>query len=168
MVNKTGQMKIQQMAFMLIAIVLFFALVAMFVIVFKFSGLKESAAVLEEKNAMLLVAKLANSPEFSCEGAFGSGRTNCIDIDKVMMLKENIAKYRDFWGVSDIEIRKIYPKSASDIICNTESYPDCNIIRLRSSEIAGTGVANFVSLCRKERTGDKCELGKIIVSYETE
>jgi len=161
-------MKIQQMAFMLIAVVLFFALVAMFVIVFKFSGLKESAAVLEEKNAMLLVAKLANSPEFSCEGSFGSARANCIDTDKVMMLKENIAKYRDFWGVSDIEIRKIYPKLTSDILCNTESYPDCNIIRLRSSEIAGTGVANFVSLCRKEGLNDKCELGKIIVSYEVE
>ncbi len=165
-------MKIQQMTLMLMAIVLFFALVAMFVIVFKFSGLKESAAILEEKNAMLLVTKLANSPEFSCEGAFGSARANCIDMDKVMMLKENIAKYRDFWGVSDIEIRKIYPKSTSDIICNTENYPDCNIIRLRSSEIVGIGVANFVSLCRKEssdgQTYDKCELGKIIVSYETE
>ena len=166
--NKRAQMKIQQMAFMLIAIVLFFALVAMFVIVFKFSGLKESAAILEEENAMLLVTKLANSPEFSCEGAFGSARANCIDIDKVMVLKENIAKYRDFWGVSDIEIRKIYPKLTGDIICNTENYPECNIIRLRSSEIAGIGVANFVSLCRKEGTGDKCELGKIIVSYETE
>ena len=165
--TKKAQMKIQQMAFMLMAIVLFFALVAMFVIVFKFSGLRESASLLEEKNAMLLVTKLANSPEFACGEAFGSARANCIDMDKAMMLKENIAKYRDFWGVLDLEIRKIYPKSASEIICNTENYPECNIIRLRSSEIAGIGVANFVSLCRKEGTGDKCELGKIIVSYKT-
>ena len=91
--TKKAQMKIQQMAFMLMAITLFFVMVGMFVLVFRFSGLKESATMLEEKNAMLLVTKLANSPEFSCGEAFGSNRINCVDADKVMMLKENTAKY---------------------------------------------------------------------------
>ncbi len=167
--NKKAQMKIQQMAFMLIAVVLFFSLVGMLVVVVKFSGLKESAAVLEEKNAMLLVTKIANSPEFSCGQAFGSGRVNCIDADKVMMLKESIVKYSGFWGVSDIEIRKIYPKS-EDIVCNLENYPDCSIIQLLADKMTGTGVSNFVALCRKatfEGIGyDKCELARIIVSYE--
>ena len=135
--NQTkAQMKIQQMAFMLIAVVLFFSLVGMFVIVIKFSGLKESAAVLEERNALLLATKLANSPEFSCGEAFGSARVSCVDADKVMMLKENIEKYSDsdFWGVSNIEIRKIYPKMDEEIICNIGNYPDCNLIKLISGE----------------------------------
>jgi len=168
--HKSGQFKIQQMAFMLMAITLFFVLVGMFVLVIRFSGLRESATALEEKNAMLLVTKLANSPEFSCGNAFGGSRINCIDSDKVMMLKENIDRYVNFWGVSNIEIRKIYPKTDVEIICNLNNYPDCNIIKMRSKEIAGYDMSNFISLCRKEPFNDgvydKCELAKIMVSYE--
>ncbi len=168
--RKSGQFRIQQMAFMLMAVTLFFALVGMFILAIKFSGLKESATALEEKNAMLLVTKLANSPEFSCGEAFGSSRINCIDADKVMMLRENIDKYTNFWGVSNIEIRKIYPSENFGVICDLGNYPDCNIIQLRSKEVAGYDMSNFVSLCRKEsfdeEVYDKCELARIMVSYE--
>lgn len=166
--KRKAQLKIQQMAFMLMAVTLFFVLVGMFVLVFRFSSLQESAEDLEEKNALLLVTKLANSPEFSCGKAFGRGRVNCVDSDKVMALKENIRIYSDFWGVSGIEIRKIYPKLDSEIICELDNYPDCNLIKIVSTE-GGTGVSNFVALCRKEsfenQVYDKCELAKIIASY---
>ena len=168
MVDKSGQLKIQQMAFVLMAVTLFFVLVGMFVLVVRFSGLEESATALEEKNAMLLVAKLANSPEFSCGEAFGVNRINCVDADKVMILKENIIKYVNFWGVSNIEIRKIYP-AGNGKICSLGNYPDCDIIRIRSGEVAGADLSSFVSLCRKESFNgeiyDKCELAKIMVSY---
>jgi len=165
--SKRGQMKIQQMAFMLIAVMVFFALVGLLIITVKFSGLKGQATDLAEKNAMLLVTKLANSPEFSCGDAFGGSRVSCIDADKSMALKENIEKYKDFWGVSKIEIIKIYPEGENNE-CTSENYPDCNKITL----IQGQGISteNFVSLCRKEFDGtrnyDKCELAKILVSYE--
>ena len=167
--GKKGQLKIQQMAFMLMAITLFFVLVGVFVLAIKFSGLKESATILEEENAMLLVTKLANSPEFSCGEAFGINRINCIDFDKVMMLKENIIKYIGFWDVSNIEIRKIYPVDG-EIMCNIGNYPDCNVIRLHQKEISGAGLSNFVSLCRNESFNEeiynKCELAKLILRYE--
>ena len=175
--NKRGQLKIQQMAFMLIAVTLFFVLAGMFVLVIKFAGLKESATTLEEKNAMLLVTKIANSPEFACGEAFGSNKINCIDADKVMMLKENIIKYIDvskpkenFWGVAtNIEIRKIHPKPDEEIICNLGNYPDCNIINLQSKKIPAE-YSNFVLLCRKEsfegEVYDKCELAKVMISYK--
>lgn len=167
--TKKAQLKIQQMAFMLMAVTLFFVLVGLFVLVFRFAGLKEAATSLEEENAQLLVTKLANSPEFSCGESFGSSRTNCIDADKLMVLRENIEIYSGFWGkgVSNIEIRKIYP--AGEKICTLGSYPNCNIIRILSEEINGTSIGNFVSLCRKEyyegEVYDKCELAKIFVSY---
>ncbi|MEK6817226.1 MAG: hypothetical protein AABX80_00330, partial [Nanoarchaeota archaeon] len=167
--NKSGQMKIQQMAFMLIAVMVFFALVGLLVVTIGFSGLKEKATALQEKNAMLLASKLANSPEFSC------GQTeNCIDLDKVFVLKNNINKYKtgnkNFWGVSGIEIIKIYPKDSKLIECDSGNYPNCSKITI----ISGQGIApeNFVSLCRKEFDSetnivyDKCELGKILVRYE--
>lgn len=169
MKKNKGQVKIQQMAFMLIAVTLFFVLVGIFVLGVKFSGLKKTATMLEEKNAILLVSKLANSPEFSCGGAF-SGKINCIDADKVMILRENIQKYDGFWGVSNIEIKKIYPSESSEIICNMGNYPDCNTIRLIQGDVIGTSVSNFVSLCRKESLEgegyDKCEVAKVMISYE--
>ncbi len=170
MKTKKAQLKIQQMAFMLMAITLFFVLAGMFVLVFRFSGLKESATLLEEKNAMLLVTKLANSPEFSCGEAFGSNRINCIDADKVMMLKENAAKYVGFWGVAEIQIRKIYPNEG-DIICTTANYENCGVIEVFSKEINSLPpVSNFVSLCKKdsynEEIYDKCELARLMVSSE--
>ncbi|MFH1801293.1 MAG: hypothetical protein ABH804_00450 [archaeon] len=164
-----GQLKIQQMAFMLMAITLFFVLAGMFVMVFKFSGLKEAATALEEKNAILTITKLANSAEFSCEEAFDTRKTNCVDFDKVMILKKNIDKYEDFWGVKNIEIKKIYP--SGERLCTSSNYPDCEIVKLHDSESTGFTATSFVSLCRKTASEggaqNKCELAKLIVSYET-
>jgi len=163
--HKKGQMKIQQMVFLLVAVTIFFVLVGMFFVTVVFSGLRESAALLEEENALLLVSKLANSPEFSCGNAFGSTKINCIDSDKAMALKNNINKYSGFWGVDGIEIKKIYPED--ERICTFENYPDCGEILLLSSR--GTGVSNFVALCKKENIEgqiyDKCELARISVYY---
>ncbi|MEK6823588.1 MAG: hypothetical protein AABY06_01005 [Nanoarchaeota archaeon] len=169
--NKKSQMKIQQMAFMLIAVMIFFALVGLLVVTIGFSGLKEKATALQEKNAMLLVSKLANSPEFSCGQDIGS-KENCIDLDKVFVLKNKINKYKNFWGVSGIEIIKIYPKELQEkeIECISSNYPNCNKIILKPG--IGISAENFVSLCRKEfdsendMTYNKCELGKILVRYE--
>jgi hypothetical protein len=168
--RKSGQLKIQQMAFMLMAVTLFFVLVGMFVLVFRFSGLKQSATMLEEENAMLLVIKLANSPEFSCGESFGSNRINCIDADKIMMLKENIDKYSGFWGVAEIKVRKIYPNN-EDIICTSVNYQNCGVIKVFSKNVnLLPPSSNFVSLCRKESYNgeiyNKCELAKLMISSE--
>lgn len=160
-------MKIQQTAFMLIAVTLFFVLVGLFLLSFKISDLKRGATNLEEKNAALLVSKLANSPEFSCGSSFGENKIDCVDADKVMALKENIGNYTGFWEKTNIEIRKIYP--SGDVECISSNYPNCQVIKLISGE-RGTYLSNFVALCRKETHEDgfydKCELAKLMVSYE--
>ncbi|MEK6829199.1 MAG: hypothetical protein AABY15_03655 [Nanoarchaeota archaeon] len=167
---KLGQFKIQQMAFMLIAVVIFFALVGIFVLGYGLSGLKQTANLLEEQNAMLLVSKLANSPEFSCGEAFGVTRINCIDFDKVMMLKQDIKKYNDFWGVSNIEIRKTVG-GEQETLCNLANYPNCNTLKLLEQASQGYDYSNFVSLCWKEKSTaeiiyDKCAVAKLIVRYK--
>jgi hypothetical protein len=167
-------MKIQQTAFLLIAVTLFFVLVGIFVLSFKMSDLKKSATLLEEKNAILLVSKLANSPEFSCGNAFGINRINCIDADKAMMLQKHLTTYRRFWGVNNIEIRKIYPEIDGEVLCTLSplNYENCNIIRLWPRVDRGnyTAIDNFVSLCKKDSKDnnvyDKCELALLIVDYE--
>ncbi len=159
------------MAFMLIAVTLFLVIAGMFIIVIRFSGLRESAELLEERNALLLVSKLADSPEFSCGNVFGEPRTNCIDTDKAMALKTRLEEeYSDFWGVDGIEFYRVFPPSGeAREECNSENYPNCEKITLLAPE-EGTGISNFVSLCRKEVDDsglvyNRCELGRIIVTY---
>jgi len=168
--SKLSQVKIQQTAFMLIAVTLFFILIGLFVLGIVYSGIKKTAENLDEKNVMLLVSKLASSPEFSCGGAFNSGEINCIDADKAMVLKDK-KEYNGFWGVSAIEIRKIYPVNEGQE-CSIENYPECDLIKIYSGETGqGNYISNFVSLCRKEkieeteRVYDKCELAKLLVAY---
>lgn len=168
--NKKAQLKIQQMAFMLIAVTLFFVMVAMFILVFKYSDIKDEASRLREENSLLLVSKVANSPEFSCGASSGTQKTYCIDEDKVMALKKNNNLYIGFWGKdTNIVIRKIYPPSQKDRVCEMSNYPECNVINVIGKNISGEH-SNFVSLCRKENINgevvEKCELAKIMVSYK--
>ncbi len=159
------------MAFMLIAITFFFVLVGLFVLKIRLSDLTQNVNVLEEKNALLLVTRLANSPEFSCGESFGNARINCIDSDKAMALKAKEAKYQGFWDVENIEIRKIYPSLGKEVECTLANYPNCNIIKIHQGKISAEH-SNFVSLCRKEfsqdstRVENKCELAKLMVSYK--
>lgn len=168
MVNKKAQIKIQQMAFMLVALTLFFALIGLFFLSIFSSGLGRMAESLQQEKALMLVSRLANSPEFACGEAFGGARTNCIDFDKVIHLKDiNFYEKNNFWGVDRIEIRKIYPESPE--ICNIDNYDDCGRIEVLKLKDGGVGFSNFVSLCRKEiisnSVHDRCELAKLIVYY---
>jgi hypothetical protein len=171
MKNKKAQMKIQQMAFMLIAVTLFFVFAGLFFAMIVFSDIRKTADILEERDALLLVSKLANSPEFACGNAFGSFRINCIDSDKAMALKNNIELYKDlkgnFWGIEGIEIKKIYPANYAETECDSSNYPDCGKITIVEKQ--GIGVSNFVALCRKENIEgsieDKCEMARMIVYY---
>lgn len=153
---------------MLVAVALLFILVGVFFLSISLYNLKKTSTNLEEKNAMLLVSKLANSPEFSCGNSFGSSRANCIDFDKMMALKDRADDYSEFWGVAKIELRKIYP-STGNVICDDANYPECNIIKILDNKVnTQPASSTFVSLCRKEATEariyDKCELALLMVS----
>jgi hypothetical protein len=171
---KKGQMKIQQMAFMLIGVTLFFVLVGLFALSYFVSNINGEKARLNEQNACLLVTKLANSPEFSCAGAFGTSKSNCVDFDKVRALKNNLEEYEDFWQVDGIEIFKIYPESTEE--CTETNYPNCELFVLFSPQDKNKPLGNekysYVTLCHKENLNNKiynkCELAKLIVRVSNE
>jgi hypothetical protein len=168
-ITKRGQMKIQQMAFMLMAITLFFVLVALVVLVISLSGLKQTSKDIEEENALLLVTKLANSPEFACGTAYVA-KTNCIDLDKVILLANNL-DYQEFWGVAKIEIRRISPDNG-DLECNSQNLDSCGIINVLSRDIKTlASSSNYVTLCRKTSSNtqgfyDKCDIGLLTITPE--
>ena len=163
--NKSAQMKIQQMAFMLIAVTLFFALVGMVILVIYMSSLGESSDLLEQEKAMRLATKIANSPEFACGGSFGE-KTNCVDFDKVLILKESVDKYKEFWRVDNIMILKIFPPENFEVECNAGNYDECGQLKLMEGNI-GLSYSNYVTLCRKASNAgelyNKCEIARILV-----
>lgn len=170
--SKKAQMKIQQMIFMVLAVAFFFILAGIFALSFKMSSLKKDADLLNEKNALLLVTKIAESPEFSCGEAFGGKKVYCVDFDKALTLKKNIEKYNNFWGVSNIELRLISDtlNPISEKECSIINYPNCTYLRIISENVTGTDYSTFVSLCRKNsyvgEVYDKCELAKFLISYK--
>lgn len=168
---KKGQVKIQQMAFMMIALIIFFALVGMFLLSIGFSKIRGDAEMLKEKEALSILTKISNSPEFRCGDAY-SGDNNCIDLDKVMALKTKAENYSSLWDVGAIELELNYP-SGVDAVCDSVNYPECNkIIIYEEGGKNGVYRSNFVTLCRKEKINEKpydmCYLGKIYVSAEYE
>lgn len=164
--NNGGQLKIQQMAFMLLAVLLFFILVGLFYVTIQYRNLGKQATQLGEEKAISTSLILADSPEFTY-----AEESYSVDTDKLMSLIERRA-YESLWPetIVSIEVRKIYPKAGNGE-CNKANYPDCNIFNIYDKDVQSkSSRGSFVALCRKEVEGDylikKCELGKIIVGYE--
>ncbi len=164
--SQKTQFKIQQMAFMLFAITLFFILVALFWLAIQQRNIINVAKEMRENQAVLLSKAIIGNSEFNCERELGS---YCIDTDKIMVLKDKQA-YKEFWPVSFIKIRKIYPPLEKEVVCNKANYPDCNIFELFNHSAEGSGVGSFVALCRYDLVEGYptriCELGKVIIGYE--
>ena len=164
-----AQMKIQQTAFMLIALTIFFVLVALFVLSIRVANLKQEAESLKEETARNLLGKIANSPEFSCGTSFGDQMTNCVDFDKLLILKSKSAEYKNFWGLSQLEVIRLDPSLQGE--CFSGNYPDCKTLSLFQDSEEGIYLETFISLCRRdsyqEEPYDKCEVAKMLISYET-
>ncbi|MEK6873804.1 MAG: hypothetical protein AABW91_03085 [Nanoarchaeota archaeon] len=159
--RKLGQLKIQQMVFMIIAVALFFILAALFFFAIKTANLYQASIESERDKSIGLVIKLASSPEFSYRGI-----SNGVDSDKLMALKKQ-PEYRDYWGINGISVKKLYPEYP-EVECNTGNYPNCtDIILFKKEGDTAQSASSYISLCRKDITGgrayDKCELALMII-----
>lgn len=154
--SKKAQMKIQQMSFVLIAIMILFIMVALFYFSIRIKTLEKTAVTLREEEAKELVKKIASSPEFS----WSRDCDNCIDFDKVMMLK-NLSEYKGFWNLDYLVIERVYPIKEGE--CNPFNYPECNRVSIISTKDFGIPASAFVSLCRWEGSEnyEKCEIGRV-------
>ena len=158
-----GQMKIQEMAFMLLAVIVLFALAGMFFLVIMYNNLIGSANLLAREKAISTAVNIANTPEFSCGGAL------CIDADKLIVL-QNRQDYEDFWPVERIVVTKVSGDKET-IECTEKNYPYCNYFKVYDSGITNIEmVETFAALCRKDKANeyiyDKCELARVLVGFE--
>src|SRR3989338_18894 len=169
---KKSQLKIQQTAFMLMAIFIFFVLAGIFFISVSMQGTRQEVTRLEREKAIATAASIVDSAEFTC----GTGSL-CLDADKLLLLSADagMQDFGELWHVAAIKVRKVSPlseqESAEDIECTKMNYPDCNIFSVYSNEdVSKAGaVSSFAALCRKENNCnyayDKCGIGQINIAY---
>jgi hypothetical protein len=163
MVNKKADMQIQQMAFMIIAVFIFFGLVGLFFINIQVSKIGSNAASLQRDQAISSIQVIADMPELS----FSAVETMTLDEDKIRIMSGEFGKdYELLWPVAYVGVRKIYPKPERPIKCPAENcnyYEIYNSSEQESYEIQST----FVSICSKRKEGksiyNKCEIGKLDV-----
>jgi len=163
--EKKAQLKIQQMVFMILAITLFFVLVLIFYFATKVNDMKQDVIDLDREKASRLATKIASNPEFTFRG-----KSNAIDSDKLMILKEQKA-YKNYWeNINGFLIKKLAPET-KNAECTLQNYPDCDEIKIFN---VGKGVtsSSYVALCRIENVNgigyDKCELAILSIYIENE
>lgn len=164
-----AQLKIQEMAFMLVSVLLFFILVGMFVLSIVFINLSDEATRIAEERTLSALINVADSPELSCIAA----KSNCIDGDKLITMLDS-QFYGNFWPFSSLKVIKSsgFGKSEQELIrCSFANYPDCDIFEIYDKNVENErAIGSFVAFCRKEflngYTFEKCEIAKMIAGTE--
>ncbi len=158
-----GQLKIQEMAFMLMAVIILFILAGLFFMVIKYREMYRTSGEFEKEKAVSTIAKLADTAEFTC------GKPLCVDTDKLMAIKDKKA-YSGFFPVTSLSVVKVFPRQ-EEAVCTEKNYPNCTTFQVYDKKTPNQEtVSTYVSLCRKETENnywyDKCELGKIVAGIE--
>lgn len=152
------------MVFIIVAIIILFAIVAIFFFSIRFGSLQANVEDLRKDAVLTQVRKMTGTPEFNWLGS--DDCASCVDLDKIMFLKERNS-YKGFWtDVALLKISRAYPTYQSTE-CTTQNYPECNEITLVDKGNYQS-YESYVSLCRfdAEIKQTKCELGKIIMGFE--
>ena len=163
--NKKAQLKIQQMAFVLVAFMVLLGVAGVFYVSIKSSSLEESVSDLKHERASEIARKLASSPELSW---IENDCSVCLDVDKALVLKDK-ESYDEFWSkdIGLIRIQRVYPLSENrECDANYETCDRITIYELDNAEYVTEEA--FVALCRYTGTeeGKKCELGKIMLGVK--
>ncbi len=155
-----GQLKIQQMAFVLVIMMIFFSMVALVYVSFRIKSLENTALSSKEDIAKEITKKIVSSAEFAFTA---EDCASCIDLDKALIVSER-KSYEEFWNLDYLAIEKVYPTEKG--ICLRNNYPDCKTMVFANSTKYGETTSAFVALCRWNKPGYKCELGRVISSGE--
>jgi len=167
--SRKAQLKIQEMAFMLVAVMFFFILVGLFVFSIVYSNLHEEATAIAEARTLSAITNLADSPEFQCE----SSKSNCVDGDKLITLVGR-KSYENFWPFSSLAVvmSSAFDKSEDEMReCDFSNYPDCDRFTIYDKKVKNENViSSYVAICRKDYenmyTYEKCEIARLVAGSE--
>ena len=127
-----AQIKVQEMAFVLLALALLAILAAIVFVRFQSENITKSGEEIRQKNAISLLDKIASMSELNC----ASGEI-CIDEDKALIISQNQDKVKNiFQNIKKAEIRRIYPEGEG--------------ITVYQLGKGNQSYSTFISLCRQE------------------
>lgn len=160
-----AQIHIQEMAFVLLALILLFGLILLSFTMFQMAKTQQLAKTLQKEKIVSMLDSIANMPEFSCKKAY------CLDEEKIISYieKENKETYNNLWKKSKIaiiKVERIYPKKTGD--CNAINYPNCKTYIIYNSGKDYQAYSTFMPLCyySDEISFVKCDIAKLIVGFE--
>lgn len=140
--QKKAQMKIQEMAFVLLALVLLAVIGAMFFLKLSQNKMMESAQELRTKTVLSLLDRISNLPELECF-CKPSCKANCIDENKMEFMKTIMPQEKLdllFQGISSAKVIRVYPLSDSG-----------NEIQLYTGKPSNASYQRtFINLCKYE------------------
>jgi len=155
MKNKKSQTKIQEMAFVLLALTILGGITFIFFTQFQISGIQKAAETIKQHQAISLLEKISAMPELRCS-YYGIEKL-CIDEDKLKIFQTlaSNAMYEKQWqGMQKITVKKIWPSEYE--------------WQIYSKGKGNFTYSTFVSVCRQEfqvTSSWKCSLGLMEVSY---
>ncbi|MEM1577789.1 MAG: hypothetical protein QXM27_02150 [Candidatus Pacearchaeota archaeon] len=160
-----SQIHIQEMAFVLVALILLFALVMLTFAMFQTAKTKQLAKSLQREKIVSMLDSIANMPEFSCKKAY------CLDEEKIIAYIEKADKkiYKNLWEKSKIaliKVERVYPNIEGK--CNKSNYPNCKTYIIYDSGKNYEAYSTFMPLCYYdyEFGSTRCDIAKLIVGFE--
>jgi len=153
--SRKAQIKIQEMAFVMLAIVLLAVIALIFFMRVSSEKIKSEGEFAKQQTAISLLDKIASLTELSC--AQGTG-TICIDEKKAEIVSSDDYQARMkniFQGINETRIRRIYP-SGDDIVV------------YKAGKVSQS-YSTFISLCKQEKVGYsmewKCGIALLELGY---
>jgi len=161
MKDKKAQMKIQEMAFVLLALVLLAVIGFIFFIRFSQQSLVQSAQDIKTKTTMSLLERISSLPELECYN-----KALCIDetkANKFIQLPDSDKQELEmlFQGLTSVRIRKIYPQD-----------PQNPEIILYYKSAGNSSYSAFINLCRYVQVGSsgtynyECGMAQLVASQK--
>jgi hypothetical protein len=142
-----AQMKIQEMAFVLLALALLAGLVLIFVIRFQSEDITKAGQEVKQAEAVSLLERISSLPELNCQKS-----EICIDEDKAVFISQNQDKVRNlFQNIKKAQIRRVYPEGET--------------INLYQFGQANQSYSTFISICKLDKIGSafewSCGIGQL-------
>ncbi len=158
---KKAQMKIQEMAFVLVAVIFLFGLILLFFARFQMGQVQEISDQLKIVRNQNMIYYLASMPELICSKNIisQSETSSCLDYDKLKIFSEEgdkvNRKYETIFtsaSIQKIEIKIIYPKEETITIYTRED--NNNTITF------GT----YIPICEDSYLNKGCKLGRVDIT----
>jgi hypothetical protein len=165
--SKKAQLKIQQMALVLVITMIFFGMIGVVFASIWFTSLADSARRAEENEAQKMVASLAGTPELIRTEGSEAVCSSCIDLQKALLLKTQ-SSYKKFWNFDYFQIVRVFPPPPkNNTECTLANFPDCDRVTITTSEFFGKTSQAHVTLVRfvPDKGGYfKREMGRVLIS----